>query len=131
MAWMKALVVEDNKIVAVTLEKFLKNIDVEVTDVISYGEHVAESVENNTPDVVLMDVMLKGRMSGTEAVVQLKERWSIPVIYITAHFDVATLKRVRETDPYAYIIKPINYRELHELLNGINERLPDESGVSE
>ena len=114
---------------AVSLERYLKSVDIEVTDVISRGERVAQSVENNVPDVVLMDIVLKGRMSGIEAVVQLKKKRDIPVIYITAHFDVATIQKVRETDPYAYIEKPINYSKLHRLLDRIVDGRPDESGV--
>jgi CheY-like chemotaxis protein len=128
---MKVLIVEDNKIVAVSLERYLKSVDIEVTDVISRGEHVAKSVEDNAPDVVLMDIVLKGGMSGIEAVAQLKKNRDIPVIYITAHFDVATIKKVRETNPYAYIEKPINYPKLRRLLNRIGDSRPDKSGVRE
>jgi two-component SAPR family response regulator len=129
MGWMKALIVEDNAIVALALERFLKNIDVEVTAIVSHGEHVAQSVEDNCPDVVLMDVVLKGRMSGIEAAIQLMNRWDVPIIYITAHHDVATMQKVRETDPFAYIIKPINYSELRELLDRVSNNRPDESDV--
>jgi two-component system, cell cycle sensor histidine kinase and response regulator CckA len=71
--------------------------------------YLAEAAQ---PDLVLMDIVLNGRMDGIEASAELRERADIPVVYLTAHADEATLRRAKVTEPYGYLIKPYEEREL-------------------
>ena len=107
------MVVEDEGIVALNVENSLKGLGYEVLDVVASGEEAIEEAERTRPDLVLMDIMLEGDMDGVEAAEQIRERFNIPVIYLTAHADDDTLQRARITEPFGYLLKPFEERELH------------------
>ena len=112
MAKVKILVVEDESIVAKDIQNTLKKLGYEVTGVVSSGEKAIREVEENRPDLILMDIMLKGDQTGIEAAKSIKERFSVPVIFLTAYADDSTLNKAKITEPYGYIIKPFKEREL-------------------
>lgn len=112
MAKVKILVVEDESIVAKDIQNTLKKLGYEVSGVVSSGEKAIREVEENRPDLILMDIMLKGDQTGIEAAKNIKERFSIPVIFLTAYADDSTLNKAKITEPYGYIIKPFKEREL-------------------
>ncbi|MFP4691152.1 MAG: response regulator [Bacteroidales bacterium] len=112
MAKVKILVVEDESIVAKDIQSTLKKLGYEVSGVVSSGEKAIREVEENRPDLILMDIMLKGDQTGIEAAKHIKERFSIPVIFLTAYADDNTLNKAKITEPYGYIIKPFKEREL-------------------
>ncbi len=112
MAKVKVLVVEDESIVAKDIQNTLKKLGYEVTGVVSSGDKAVREVEENKPDLILMDIMLKGDQTGIEAAKTIKERFSIPVIFLTAYADDSTLNKAKITEPYGYIIKPFKEREL-------------------
>jgi PAS domain S-box-containing protein len=106
------LVVEDEVIVGMDIQRRLKNLGYIVPVVVSSGEEAITKVRENNPDLVLMDINLHGEMDGIETASQIHSFSEIPVIYLTAYTDGKTLERAKITEPYAYIIKPFKNREL-------------------
>ena len=106
------LVVEDERIVAEHIRRSLKNMGYSVLDFVSSGEKAIKEVEDKRPDLVLMDIVLEGEMSGIETAQQIRSRFNIPVVYLTAYSDEKILERAKITEPFGYVIKPFNEREL-------------------
>ena len=106
------LVVEDNRIVAKNIQNRLENSGYTVPAIISSGEEAVRKTAEIQPDLVLMDIKLEGIVDGVEAANQIKNRYNIPVIYLTAYGDDETLRRAKITEPYGYILKPFVKREL-------------------
>jgi len=113
MAKAKILVVEDEIIIARELEARLQEIGYEVVGIAATGAEAIALAEEEHPDVVLMDIVLKGDMDGIEAATHIRSDFRIPVIYLTAFTDKATLARAQATQPYAYLVKPFAERELY------------------
>ncbi|MCI0695683.1 PAS domain S-box protein [candidate division KSB1 bacterium] len=109
----KILVVEDENIVAKDIQNTLKALGYTVTAVVASGEEAIQKAGETQPDLVLMDIMLKGYQDGVEAARQIFARFNIPVVYLTAYTDETTLQRAKVTEPYGYILKPFEERELH------------------
>ncbi len=109
----RILVVEDEHIVAMGIKKMLKSLGYTVTGVASSGEDAISKAESTFPDVVLMDIMLKGDMDGVEAANEIREKLDIPVVYLTAYSDNKILERAKKTEPFGYIIKPFDERDLY------------------
>lgn len=112
MSKAKIMVVEDEIIVANDIKIILEMTGYSVTALVSSGEKAIQEAEISQPDLVLMDIMLKGDINGIEAAEQIRDRFQIPVIYLTAYADDDTLQRAKITEPYGYIIKPFQEREL-------------------
>lgn len=113
MAKINILVVEDENIVSKDIQQSLKKLGYNVVGSAATGEDAIELTEKNLPQLVLMDIMLKGDMSGIEAAEVIKERFNIPVIYLTAYADESTLNKAKVTEPYGYIIKPFKEIDIH------------------
>jgi len=109
----RILVVEDEHIVAMGIKKMLKNLGYTVTGVASSGEDAISKAESTFPDVVLMDIMLKGDMDGVEAAREIRGRFDVPVVYLTAYSDNKILERAKSTEPFGYIIKPFDEKDLY------------------
>jgi len=108
----KVLVVEDQNIVALNLRNRLKNMGYTVPTIAISGEEAIRKTELANPDLVLMDIMLKGDMDGIEAARIIKSRFSVPVIFLTACNDIETLERAKLTEPEGYISKPFKEEDL-------------------
>jgi signal transduction histidine kinase len=113
MTFESVLIVEDEAIVALSIEKRLKSLHFNITGTVATGEDAIAAVERQTPDLVLMDVHLQGRMDGIEAAQIIHERYDLPVIYLTAYADDDTIARAVEAGAYGYLIKPFGERDLH------------------
>lgn len=109
----RILIVEDERITAADLEEVLKDLGYQVSAVVSSGEEAIREAEKNRPDLVLMDIRIKGEMDGTETARILRERFDVPVVYLTAHADRDTLDRAKHSRPLGYIVKPFHEAELH------------------
>src|SRR5512140_865730 len=107
------LVVEDENIVAKDVVNRLKNLGYTVTGTVASGEEAVRAVIFNPPDLVLMDIMLKGNMDGIEATRRILGTVDIPVVYLTAYADEKTLQRAKVTEAFGYLLKPFEERELH------------------
>jgi len=112
MANETVLVVEDEVLVGLELKEDLERLGYDVPDVVSSGERVVEAVAAHQPDLVLMDVRLAGGVDGIEAAYQAKAEFEVPVIYLTAYSDAETLRRAALTEPAAFLLKPVDEREL-------------------
>src|SRR5688572_7457583 len=113
MEKVRMLVVEDERIVSMDLQRRLKAMGYEIAGSAVSGEEAIEKAEALRPDMVLMDIMLDGELDGTQAAEIIRSRFSIPVVYLTAYADSATLERAKITEPFGYILKPFEERELH------------------
>jgi len=113
MAKTSVLVVEDESIVAKDIQNSLKKLGYSVPSVENSGEDAIDAAGQHRPDLILMDIMLKGDISGIEAAEQIKNRYQIPVIFLTAYADESTLSKAKVTEPYGYIIKPFKEIDLH------------------
>ncbi|MBU4535970.1 MAG: GAF domain-containing protein [Euryarchaeota archaeon] len=116
MSKTKVMVVEDESIVAIDIGQRLESLGYEVTATVSSGEKAIEKAQETSPDIILMDIVLKGKMDGIEAASIISERFNIPIVYLTAYSDEKTLKRAKITGPFGYIIKPFEDRELHSVI---------------
>jgi DNA-binding LytR/AlgR family response regulator len=113
MSKVNVLVVEDESIVSKDIQYSLKKLGYNVIGAAPTGERAVELAEELNPDIILMDIMLKGKITGIEASAQIKEKLNIPVIFLTAYADENTLSKAKITEPYAYIIKPFKEIDLH------------------
>ena len=112
MSKIRILVVEDESLVARDIQNMLRSLGYEVTGVIASGEQAIQKASATTPDLVLMDIVLKGEIDGITAAEKLWEEYGIPVIYLTAYADDATFDRAKLTKPFGYLLKPFEEREL-------------------
>ncbi|MBU7016172.1 MAG: PAS domain S-box protein [Theionarchaea archaeon] len=108
----RIFIVEDESIVVEELKKRLQKMGYCVLDTASSGEEALEKIEKVPPDLVLMDIILKGEMDGIETAAKIYSTINIPVVYLTAHADEKTLQRAVMSAPYWYVLKPIQDREL-------------------
>lgn len=116
MSKVNILIVEDESIVAMDIERRLKTLGYSVLGHVMSGEDAVVRSEKDSPDLVLMDIHLKGKMDGIEAADKIRMLYDIPVIYITAYSDEATLERAKVTEPFGYILKPFQEREIHSAI---------------
>src|SRR5439155_18195359 len=109
----RILVVEDEDLLAEDIQERLKNLGYEVTAVAHSGEEALASVASTQPDLVLMDIRLKGNMDGIDAARVIRERFNLPVVYLTGEAGGATLERAKATEPLGYLLKPIDEKRLY------------------
>jgi DNA-binding NarL/FixJ family response regulator len=102
------LIVEDEFIIATVLKDRLEELGYTVVGMVSTGQDAIKNAEELHPDIVLMDIQLKGSMDGTQAAEIIWAVYNIPVIYLTSHSDDATLQKAMKTMPFGYIIKPFS-----------------------
>lgn len=113
MGKINVLVVEDESIVSKDIQYSLKKLGYNVVGVAATGQKAIDLCGEKLPDIILMDIMLKGDINGIEASTRIKESYNIPVIFLTAYADENTLSKAKVTEPYAYIIKPFKEIDLH------------------
>ena len=109
----RILVVEDEAIVAMGIKQKLEDLGHRVVDIVFTGEDAVQAALEKEPDLILMDIVLKGSMDGIEAAAKIRNQMDVPVIYLTAYSDEEVLERARMTEPYGYIIKPFKKSELN------------------
>lgn len=112
MEKLKFLVVEDPKAIAIDINARMKDMGYKITDIVSTAEKAYESIENNRPDIVLMDLNLRGKTNGFEAAAYIDENYELPVMFLTAKMDMKAIKQVADTKAYAFVGKPFNDEEL-------------------
>ncbi len=113
MANEKILVVEDEGIVLLHIRRTLESLGYIVAGTATGGKEAIMNAMSVRPDLVLMDIVLKGEIDGIDAAEKIRNLFHIPVIYLTAHADESTLQRARVTEPFGYIVKPFRERDLH------------------
>jgi len=112
----KILVVEDEMIIAAKISMQLTSLGYEVTGILPRGEQAVQQVKENKPDIILLDINLKGQLDGIETALQIQQFAQIPIIYLTANSDEATFNRAKPTKPYAFISKPFKQLDLQRAI---------------
>lgn len=113
MASATIMVVEDEYIVGNDLRSSLENMGYGVCSIVTSGQDAIERAAHDRPDLILMDVVLKGRIDGIEAAAEIRNSLNIPIIFMTAHSDRHTLERAKITEPFGFLLKPFEEKELH------------------
>lgn len=109
----KIFIVEDEFIIAKGLVRKLEKLGYQVLGITSSGEDALVQIQENSPDLVLMDILIEGEKDGIETAKQVLNDFNIPVIYLTAYSDNKTLERAEQSGGYGYILKPFKQREVH------------------
>ncbi|MEO0458229.1 MAG: response regulator [Cyanobacteria bacterium P01_A01_bin.114] len=112
MSATKVMVVEDESIISLDIKNSLVKLGYNVSGVAASGDIALRKIQDNCPDLILMDIHLKGEMTGIEVSEKIKADFQIPVIYLTANADSQTFQKAKQTDPYSYILKPFAEKEL-------------------
>lgn len=113
---MRILIVEDEAIVGRDIQTSLRRCGHAVGDVLTTGEAALEHLKGERPDLIVMDVGLAGKMDGIEAGAVVRDRYGIPVLFLSSRSDAPTLQRAKEAGAYGYLLKPFNERELHSMV---------------
>jgi two-component system, response regulator PdtaR len=108
----RILIVEDVANVATVLKARLETFGYEICDVVNTGRKAIDGTIRHRPDLVLMDIMLDGAMTGIEAAGEIQKKVSVPIIYLSCLSDDQVMDRAIETNPYGYIVKPYDSAEL-------------------
>jgi PAS domain S-box-containing protein len=124
------LVVEDESIIAFNLQETLESIGYFVIGIAISADQAIRSVEELHPDLVLMDIRLKGEKDGIQAAEEIWDRFQVPVIYVTGHSDKSTVERAKLTAPFGYLIKPIKEKELYVAIESALQRCEREQWMS-
>ncbi len=112
----KILVVEDEYIVAIDLKKVLEKLGYEVTSFVGKGEEAIKKAEAEGPDLILMDIMLSGQLNGIQTAELIKQKFEIPVVFLTALIDEETLQKAKITEPGGYLLKPFEEKGLRSAI---------------
>ncbi len=108
----RILIVEDDKVTSRIIQKYIKELGYEIAGAVFSGEDAIDISKNENPDLVLMDITLEGEMDGIDSANRIYREFNIPIIYITTSSDDLTMNRAKEANPFGFIIKPIDKKEL-------------------
>ena len=112
MAGKRILIVEDERIMALDLRHRVQQLGHEPVGIVGSGKDAIEHALTLRPDLILMDILLKGPIDGIQAAQAIRSQYACPVIYLTAHADQSTIDRAKVTEPAGYLVKPVRQREL-------------------
>jgi DNA-binding response OmpR family regulator len=107
-----ALIVEDETLIAEELAERLKGLGFSILAMVDSAEEAVKVAVREWPDLVLMDIRLKGDKDGIQAAAEIRSKVNVAIIYMTAYSDKVTLDRAKPTEPYGYVLKPFHEREL-------------------
>ena len=116
MADSKILIVEDDFIVAIDLKLHLEKMGYNVLDITDNGNDALNKTRETNPDLILMDIHLKGNIDGIDTAQKITDLYHVPVIYLTGYNDKNTRKRANTTEPFGYIVKPFEDNEIKILI---------------
>ena len=126
----KILVVEDEMIIGAKISMQLTSLGYEVTGMLPRGEEAVLHVQQNKPDIILLDINLKGKIDGIETARQIQLQNNIPIIYLTANADEATFNRAKPTKPAAFISKPFKQLDLQRAIELTISRMAEQDNGS-
>ncbi|MDH5589242.1 MAG: response regulator [Gemmatimonadota bacterium] len=112
----RLFMVEDEAIVAAGIRVSLEDLGYEVLGVAGTSHEAISMLEKERPDIIFMDISIRGGRDGIETAKEVRERWGTPVVFLTAYSDAATLDRAREAEPYGYLLKPFDERSLRPVV---------------
>jgi PAS domain S-box-containing protein len=110
------LIVEDERIVAKDLQQTLSDLGYDAYAIAASADEAIARASERCPDVVLMDIRIRGKLDGIQTAEILRRQFGVPVVYLTAHADDATVERAKRTEPYGYLLKPIKSAELRSAI---------------
>lgn len=113
------LIVEDEAIIALDLELKLENLGYNVVCTVSSGADALRFVQDNEVDLIFMDIFLRGKLTGVEAAVMIREEFNIPIIYNSANSDPKTFEMIKNQEDYEFLVKPFDDVELQKVINRI------------
>ena len=117
---MKILIVEDDKVISLLLQKMVERMEYVVVETATKGHEAVEKIQNLKPDLILMDIMLEDDLDGIDAMLKLRENGlKTPVIYITSNSDPYNRTRAESTNYNDYLIKPVNFDELKSAISKV------------
>jgi DNA-binding LytR/AlgR family response regulator len=119
----RILMVEDDMIIAADISMQLTKFGYEVIGINTRGEDALNTIENNRPDIILMDIVLTGKMNGIETALVILEKYQVPVIFLTSNSDDATFQQASAAKPYAFISKPFQKSNLERTLKLALQRI--------
>lgn len=106
------LIVEDEALVAKVIQLTLEKAGYNIASLATTGEEALSLVEQHRPNLVIMDIVLRGPMDGIEAAKQIRSRWGVPIIYMTSYADAETVNLAKMAEPFGYLVKPVQPKEL-------------------
>jgi len=112
----RIMIVEDEGVVAMSIRESLQGLGYDVPVVAMNGEDAVARLLETEPDLILMDIQLKGGASGIETAERIRQRLDVPVVYLTAFSDEETLEQAQLTEPYGYVLKPYDEKSLHAVI---------------
>jgi CheY-like chemotaxis protein len=112
----RILIVEDQGILALDLEDILTRLGYEVVDIVIDAEGAQQAIRKSLPDLVIMDIRLRGGIDGVEAAQRIWDEFKLPVLFLTASVDEGTLRQIRATQAVGYVTKPFRVKELREAI---------------
>jgi len=115
----KVVIVEDDQLLGIVLEKMAHSLDLEVLDISQTGSGAVESIQKHNPDLIFMDIQLADDINGIQAMEQIRNHSDAPVIYITGQSDLNTRKKASQVQNSFFMIKPVNIHDLKSAINGI------------
>lgn len=121
----KILIVEDEMIIAARLSMLLESMGYEVAGIIPRGEEAVKHCRDTPPDILLLDINLKGLLNGIETAQVIQKDVDIPLIYLTANTDEGHFEQAKQTRPYAFLAKPYNQTDLQRAIELVVERIND------
>jgi len=113
----RILIVEDETILAMQLKMNLQNFGYTVSEIVATADDAIRHVDANLPDMVLLDIHLKGKKNGTDAGRYIWQNYRIPIIYLTSYCDASTIKTAMDSEPYGYLTKPFRPNDLKTTLH--------------
>jgi len=119
----KILIVEDEMVIAANISLQLSELGYEVIGILPRGEEAIPHIKIEKPDIILLDIRLKGKMDGIETAHKIQNEFNIPIIYLTANADDDHFKRAKETHPYAFISKPFKKLDLQRAIELTIDRI--------
>lgn len=116
MEKLNIFIVEDESIVAKDIQNSLTKLGYNVIGIANNGKDAIEKILELKPDLLLMDIMIKGDLTGIDVSEKIKEKLNVPIIFLTAYADEGTLAKAKITEPYGYILKPFKEVDLHSTI---------------
>jgi two-component system, response regulator PdtaR len=118
----KILIVEDEVITAMSLQHLLEHWGCGKCEKVSSGKEAIEKAMSEKPDIVLIDINLRGETNGIEAAKQLQARFCVPIIFITGYSDEETIKEAKKIKPVGYFVKPLDFNKLRSTIESVTHK---------
>ncbi len=112
----KIIIVEDESIIAAEIQSILERLGYQVIAKARNGDKALDLLASSNPDLVLLDITIKGTLSGIDLAKIIREKYAFPFVFLTSHSDMGTLSQVKETLPYGYVVKPFTESDLRSAI---------------